>query len=62
MLTDNPNAPDKYHGWTPIFLAAREGNTKIVETFVTLTDDPNAPDNGLLLHLDDSTVSFPHLL
>ena len=49
MLTDNPNAPDKYHGWTPIFLAAREGNTKIVETLVTLTDDPNAPDNGILL-------------
>ena len=41
-LTEDPNAPDPV-GWTPINIAAYDGNAEIVRILAPLTDNPNAP-------------------
>ena len=43
-LADNPNAPNE-DGDTPIYCAAKNGQTEIVKILAPLTDNPNAPDN-----------------
>ena len=43
-LTDNPNAPDKFAGWTPIHSAVIEKHTELVKILAPLTDNPNAQD------------------
>ena len=46
-MTENPNTPDE-HGVTPIFHAAKNGHTEIVNVLAPLTVNPNAPNkNGV---------------
>ena len=42
-LADNPNAQNE-DGDTPIYCAAKNGQTEIVKILAPLTDNPNAPD------------------
>ena len=42
-LTKDPNAPT-IHGETPIYVAACNGHTEIVNILVPLTENPNTSD------------------
>ena len=42
-LTDNPNAPNK-DGETPIYWAARYGDTEVVKILARVADTPNVPN------------------
>ena len=49
----DPNAPN-WCGNTPIYWAARFGHTEIVEFLVSLTDNPNAPNNNGVTPYEDA--------
>ena len=44
-MTDNPNAPNN-DGNTPIFEAAREGQSDVIKILAPLTDNPNAANRN----------------
>ena len=44
---EDPNAPRRLDGWTPTYIAAREGHANVVKVMVQLVKNPNyAPAGG----------------